>query len=72
MHVCGKYWEKFGGLHHSCQSLFLAINTFRVDDPNTLSDHCLIHFSLLLLAHDGANGQNVDAGSGSSLDYKYI
>ena len=32
----------------------------------------MIHFSLLLLAHDGATGQNVDAGSGSSLDYKYI
>ena len=54
------------------QSLFPAINTFRVDDPNILSDHCLIHFSLLLLAHDGAPGQNVDAGSGSYLDYKYI
>ena len=54
------------------QSLFPAINTVRIDDPNILSDHCLIHFSLLLLAHDGATGQNVDAESGSSLDYKYI
>ena len=50
------------------QALFPAVCTFRVDDPNILSDHCLIHFSLSSAIHQ----QEESSRSGTPLMYKYV
>ena len=51
------------------QSLFSVINTFMVDDPNIVSDHCIEQFSLLVSKiHIDAEA----AQSGNPLKYKYV
>ena len=49
------------------QSLFSAICIFRVDDPNIMSYHCLIHSSLLSIAKQ----QDDYDETGTVLRYKY-
>lgn len=52
------------------QSLFSRINTFSVDEPNILSDHCIINFSLHSL--EDVNYDQNETESGSFIPYKYI
>ena len=51
-------------------SLFPAICTFTVDDPNTciISDHCVIHFSLLAVDKQ----QDDDGRTGAALKFKNV
>lgn len=53
------------------QSVFSLVNTFRVHDPNILSDHCLLSFSLVSSAQDGAHEKD-ESSLGSPLDHKYV
>ena len=50
------------------QSLLPAICTFKVDDPNSMSDHCLIQFSELAVAKQ----QDDDDKTGTALKFEYI
>ena len=52
------------------QCLFSAINTFEVLDPNILSDHCIVQFSVIL--HDSVLNAESDNSSGSYSNYKYV
>ena len=52
------------------QCLFSAINTFEVLDPNILSDHCIVQFSVIL--HDSVLNAESDNSSGSYFNYKYV
>ena len=46
------------------------VDTFNVDDPNILSDHCTVNFSLCL--HGNNVSSDSDPGITSSLPYKYV
>lgn len=53
------------------QRLFSFIDTFSVDDPNILSDHCVINFSLC--SHTNIHDDNNNSKSGTeSLKFKYV
>ena len=54
----------------SQSGLFPAINTFEVFDPNILSDHCIVHISLIL--HDSVLDAESENSSGSSCNHKYV
>ena len=46
------------------------VDSFNVDDPNILSDHCIVNFSLCLHANNASSDS--DSGITSSLPYKYV
>ena len=50
--------------------IFSLVDTFNVDDPNILSDHCIVNFSLCL--HGNNVSSDSDPGITSSLPYKYV
>ena len=50
--------------------IFSLVDTFNVDDPNILSDHCIVIFSLCL--HGNNASSDSDPGITSSLPYKYV
>ena len=52
------------------QCLFPVINTFEVSDPNLLSDHCIVQFSIIL--HDSVLDAESETSSGSFCNYKYV
>lgn len=53
------------------QSLFSSMHAFSVDEPNILSDHCIVNFSLLSSENVDEYDQNV-ADPDSFLTYKYV
>lgn len=52
------------------QCFFPYFNNFEVDDPNILSDHCMIHFSFFLNENDSSVVGNTS--SDDALKYKYV
>ena len=52
------------------QDLFPSVCTFAVDDPNILSDHCIIYFSIQVTENFGTN--KVENSSCSFIEYKYV
>ena len=52
------------------QCLFPVINTFEVSDPNLLSDHCIVQFSVIL--HHSVLDAESETSSGSFCNYKYV
>ena len=50
--------------------IFSLVDTFNVDDPNILNDHCICNFSLCL--HENNASSDSDPGITSSLPYKYV
>ena len=50
--------------------IFSLVDTFSVGDPNILSDHCIVNFSLCL--HGNNASSDSDPGITSSLPYKYV
>ena len=54
----------------ACQQIFSLIDTFVVSDPNILTDHCAVNFSLCSYAND--ENSNTKSGTESSVKYKYV
>ena len=52
------------------QCLFPVINTFEVSNPNLLTDHCIVQFSVIL--HDSVLDAESDTSSGSFCNYRYV
>ena len=52
------------------QCLFSVIDVFEVHDPNILSDHCILQFSVTL--HDIVSNAESEISPDSSLKYKYV
>ena len=52
------------------QCLFSAIDTFEVSDPNILSDHCMVKFSVI--SHDSISNDDCMNNFGSFCNFKYV
>ena len=52
------------------QCLFSAIDTFEVSDPNILSDHCMVKFSVI--SHDSISNDDFMNNFGSFCNFKYV
>ena len=52
------------------QQIFSLIDTFVVSDPNILTDHCAVNFSLCSYAND--ENSNTESDTESSVKYKYV
>ena len=58
-------WES-----HVVAHIVSLVDTFNVDDPNILSDHCIVKFSLCL--HGNNASSDSDPGITPSLSYKHV
>ena len=69
MHLCGRCKSVVDYVIAS-QCLFSVFDVFEFHDPNILSNHCILHFSVTL--HAIISNAESEIRSDSSLKYKYV